>query len=157
MSSTGATFMNAARSAPAGILSSSTMIVIRIAITPSLNASRRPLCMLDVLEPLPCSLVPHVAGVERRRGFEQQHVALLLGDRPVLDPAWHHDALPGREIDVPAPQLHAERALHDEEHLVLVLVRVPDERAPEADELDHLSVQLAGDARVPVVVDACKW
>src|SRR4051794_14559445 len=42
---TGKTGASDSRSAPCGTLSSSTMIVIRIAITPSLNASSRPLLM----------------------------------------------------------------------------------------------------------------
>src|SRR5437879_745922 len=47
---TGMSGRNASQSVPCGTLSSSTMIVIRMAITPSLNASRRPFVMRRLLD-----------------------------------------------------------------------------------------------------------
>src|SRR5438876_4143897 len=47
---TGKSGRNASQSVPCGTLSSSTMMVIRIAITPSLNASRRPFVMRRLLD-----------------------------------------------------------------------------------------------------------
>src|SRR2546430_4265954 len=47
---TGTSGCSASQSVPCGTLSSSTMIVIRIAITPSLNPSRRPFVMRRLLD-----------------------------------------------------------------------------------------------------------
>src|SRR5216117_1745876 len=54
---TGTSGRNASQSVPCGTFSSRTMIVIRIAITPSLNASRRPLLILSSFQ-LPASGFP---------------------------------------------------------------------------------------------------
>src|SRR5207245_10189335 len=47
---TGTSGRSASQSVPCGTLSSSTMILIRIAITPSLNPSRRPFVMRRLLD-----------------------------------------------------------------------------------------------------------
>src|ERR1700749_121595 len=47
--STGAADCSAARSVPDGTLSSSTMMVMMMATTPSVKASSRPFCMIEVL------------------------------------------------------------------------------------------------------------
>src|SRR5262245_61028741 len=100
---------------PCGVRSSSTMMVMRIAITPSLNASRRPLDMLtrrsvppgrsQPLEPVERALVAHVAGVERGGGLEQHHLRLALGHGTVLHAARHDQELAGLEVDVPVAKL----------------------------------------------------
>jgi len=54
---------------------------------------------------------------------------------------------------VPIPKLHAEAALDDEEHFVLVVVVVPDERPLKLDQLDLLAVQLADDFRLPLLAE----
>ena len=44
--------------------------------------------------------------------------------------------------------VHAEASLHDQKHLVFIFMMMPRERAYEFDELDELSVQFTGNARV---------
>src|SRR5438552_3372007 len=144
------------------------MMVMMMAITPSLNASSRPLVMSRAraaarawrsqrrsqpLEPVERPLVADVPRVERRRRLEQQHLRLALGHGPVLDAARDDEELPRLEAHVPVAELHAELARHDEEHLVLEIVVVPHELALEPDELHHLAVELAHDLGDPVLVD----
>src|SRR5438105_5034350 len=78
-------------------------------------------------------LVLNVAGVEGGGGLEEEDVRLLLGDRPMLDAARDDQEFPLFQPDVAIAQLHAEAALHHQEHLVFVLMVVPDERPLELD------------------------
>src|SRR3989442_11093604 len=52
--------------------------------------------------------------------------------------------------------IHAETALHDHEHLVFIFMMMPGERALKLNQLYHLPIKFAGDARIPVIVDERK-
>src|SRR5262249_848341 len=92
----------------------------------------------------------HVAGVERRRGLEQQHVDLFRSDWPMLDAARHDDELAAFDSHRAIAKLHVEAALENEEELVFILVVMPHELAAEFHQLDMLAVQLADDLGVEV-------
>jgi hypothetical protein len=98
-------------------------------------------------------LVFHVAGVERGGWLEEQNPAFFVGDGLVLDSAGHDDELARFEFDAFVSEFDAEAALYHQEHLVFVLVVMPDELAFQLVELHQLSVQFAGDVGLPVFVD----
>ena len=77
----------------------------------------------------------------------------LLGDGAMFDAPGDDQELPFLQPDLTITELHDEASLHDQEEFVLVVVAVPDELAPELDELDVLAVQLADDFGTPVVVE----
>jgi len=69
----------------------------------------------------------------------------------VLDPAWNDEELARIKRDDALAEMDFEMALENEEQLVFVLVVVPHELALELDELHVLAVELADDARTPVL------
>ena len=68
----------------------------------------------------------------------------------MLDAARHDDKFACFEPHVALPKLHPKAARDDQEHLVLRLVAVPDERPLKLDQLHQLPVQLAHDLRLPM-------
>jgi hypothetical protein len=66
----------------------------------------------------------------------------------------HDEELALPEGDGSVPKLERQLAVEHEKHLVLVLVVVPDELPLELRQLHVLSVELAHDARAPVLRDA---
>ena len=66
----------------------------------------------------------------------------------------HDEELAFSDHDFAIAQPHGQRAVQDHEHFVFRVVVVPDEFALQLDELDVLAVQVAHDARVPIIVDA---
>src|SRR5687767_10345125 len=91
---TGRSGRRASRSIPSGVCSSSTMIVIRIAITPSVKASRRPLLMAPNMAKSSAMTSPvrglyvciDVDDVERGIEFYARGLGLELGRR--FDENW---------------------------------------------------------------------
>jgi hypothetical protein len=81
-------------------------------------------------------------------------VGLAGGDRLVLDAARHDQEIPLLEPHHPVAEVHVERALDDQEELVLGVVPVPDELPRELGELDVLAVERGHDARRPGLADA---
>ena len=65
----------------------------------------------------------------------------------MLDAARDDAELARGHLELAVAQAHADRALHDEKHLVLVLVEVPRERPEELRDLHVLPVELADDLR----------
>src|SRR6516165_1148711 len=63
--------------------------------------------------------------------------------------AWHDEELAFFKPDVLVAQLHAEAALYNKKHLVLVFVMVPNKLAFELVELDALAVQFGCDVGFP--------
>ena len=72
---------------------------------------------------------------------------LLLGDRTVLDPTRDHEEIAFMELDVPVPKLNRQPALQDEEEVVGVRVRVPDELTLDLDDGELVLVVVADDPR----------
>src|SRR6266446_4354842 len=97
-----------------------------------------------------CQPTLRVARVQRRHRLKQDHVDLLLCDRPMLGVARDDDEFPFLDRHPPISKLHRAPALVDQEEFVLVLVPMPDERALELDELHVVAVQLTDDLRVPM-------
>ena len=75
-----------------------------------------------------------------------------MGNGPVFDAARNDQELAFLEPDLPVAEIHPESSLHHQEHLVLVLMVVPDEFSLELDEFDKLAVELADDLRAPMIV-----
>ena len=61
-------------------------------------------------------LIAHVAGVQRGRRLEQQHMCFADGDRLVLDATGNDNELAGVEADDAVPQMDIEVPVNDEEH-----------------------------------------
>ncbi len=102
-----------------------------------------------------CTLIFHVAGVERRSGLEEHDPALFFGDRLMLDAARDDDEFAFADPFMAfakgfIAEVHAEAAFDDQEHLVFVVVVMPYEFGVGLHQLDHLSVELAGDMRLVV-------
>src|SRR6185312_11192734 len=113
---------------------------------------------LQPLELFPRALVARVPGVERAHGLEEDAVDFLIRRAGhVLHAARNDDELARADSDVAVAQFHDHAALHDVEHLVFGIMMVPGEVALELHELHVLAVQLADDARVPVVLDEAEF
>src|SRR5262249_28040870 len=98
------------------------------------------------------ALISHVSGVQGRFGLKQDDLGFLFGERPVLHATRDDDEFAGADADFAVPQLHPHAALHDEKHLVLVVVMMPDELALELHELDQAVVHLADDLGLPLIL-----
>src|SRR5215472_10159598 len=105
--------------------------------------------ILNPLELFARELIFDIAGVQRRGRFEQEHLALRFRNGTMLDTARHNDEFAGLDPFFPLPTvfpiIHAEPTLHDQEHFDFVFVVMPGKRALKLDELDQLTIQLAGD------------
>ena len=83
-------------------------------------------------------LILDVPRVQRGRGLEKQNPAFFIGDRLMLNSARDHDEF---------------SFLERQEHLVFVLMLMPDEFAFHLVELHLLAVEFACDVGLPVFVD----
>src|SRR5271155_3288089 len=106
--------------------------------------------ILDVLQLGHGALVGHVAGVERGGRLEEHHGTLLGCARAVLGAAWDDDELTFADLNVTGAQLHGEAAFDYEEHLVFMIVMVPEEVSLELDQLHVHAVDLTHDLRLPI-------
>jgi hypothetical protein len=102
---------------------------------------------------VPGPLILNVSGVESRGWFEQDNPAFFFRGWAVLYSTRHHDKLAGFDPFMMVEKIHAEAAFDDQKHFVFVLVMVKDKLAVQLNQLDLLSVELGGDARVVVVGD----
>ena len=80
--------------------------------------------------------------------------ALVGGVRFVLDAGGDDDQLARGNGFLPLPEIHAKSALDDQEHLVGVIVLVPDELARDLDQLDLIAVELADHLGAPMIGEA---
>ena len=78
---------------------------------------------------------------------------LLVRYGTVLHAARDDEQLALAELDVPVVQLDRQPPLEDEEEVVSVGVRVPDELALDLPDLDLVLVVVADDPRLEVLVD----
>jgi len=99
------------------------------------------------------ALVDEVAGIEGGGRLEQHDTALLVGNGFMFDLPRHNDELALLHRDRSVPELHPELSLDYQEHLVFVVMVVPDELALKLDQLDQLSIEFAGDVWLPVLVN----
>jgi hypothetical protein len=80
-------------------------------------------------------------------------VRLLVGDRTVLDAARDDEDVALAELDVSVTELDRQPSLEDEEEVVRVGVRVPNELALDLPDLDLVLVVVTDDPRLEVLVD----
>jgi hypothetical protein len=73
------------------------------------------------------------AGIQRSCRLKQQDRYLFGRHRPMLDSAWHDEELARFEPLLVIAEVHSETALDDEEHLVFVVMVVPDKFAVKFD------------------------
>ena len=97
-----------------------------------------------------------VSSVSCRRGFENEDLGFFVGRGSVLDAARDDQELARAQLDGSVAEFDAHPPTPDEEHLIRVLVMVPDKRALELDELHFLPVQLCDDPGAPVFGDERK-
>lgn len=83
-----------------------------------------------------CKFVDDIAGVHGRGRLKKQYPALFVSYGLVLDSAGHNDELAFFEWHNFVAELDTEPALHDEKHLVFILVVMPNEFAFQFVELD---------------------
>src|SRR6185436_18682390 len=101
----------------------------------------------------PGSVADRIAGVGRRLRLEQRDPTLFFGNRAVADAAGHDEAVAFGEQHVALVESDPEPAPEDEEELVLGLVLVPDELAPDPGDLEELTIQRRDHARRPELGD----
>ncbi len=94
-----------------------------------------------------------VPGVERRPGLEEEDLAIGLTHRLMLDAARHDQELAGFHAHLAVAKSHPQDAVHHQEQLILVLVVMPDEFPIESRQLHLHVVDIAGNTRVPRVVE----
>jgi hypothetical protein len=94
-----------------------------------------------------------VPSVERRDRLKKHNPAFCLRHWTMFHTARYHDKLALFNPFVAVAKVHAEAAFDYEEHLVFVLMMMKYEGAVQLDELDVLSVELGGDARLVVIGD----
>ena len=97
-----------------------------------------------------------IAGVHRGRRLDHHDVALVVGARAMLDALRDDVQLSRAELYVAVAQLQGEVAADDEEHLVGLRVRVPDELAVDPGQPDVVVVERRDRERAPVLTDACQ-
>ena len=78
---------------------------------------------------------------------------LLVGDRAVLDSPRNDEEVSFLQLDVPVSQLDRQAPFEDEEEVVRLGVRVPDELALQLPDLDLVVVVVANDARLEVLLE----
>ena len=98
-------------------------------------------------------LVLDVPRVQRGRGLEKQDPAFFIGDRLVLDSPRDHDELAFLELNGLVAEFDAKPSFDHEEHLVFILMVMPDEFAFQLVELHQLAVEFTCDVWLPVFVD----
>ena len=94
-----------------------------------------------------------VARVRRPARLDQEDVRLLVRDGTMLHAARDDEELSLAELNVPVAQLDRQPPLEDEEEVVRVGVRVPDELALDLPDLDLVLVVVADDPRLEVLVE----
>src|SRR5215472_18720781 len=77
---------------------------------------------------------------------------LFFGDRLMLDAVRHDDKLALAHNCFMSAEFHSKCAFDDQEHLVFVVVMMPDELAFQLDRLYDEIVDLAEDARIEVIL-----
>jgi hypothetical protein len=89
--------------------------------------------------------------------FEEQHLALFVGDRPVFHAARYDNQFTWFDADTLLRSVlaifHPKPAIHHEEELVFIFVMMPGERSLKLDQLHILAVEFGSDARIPMIVD----
>src|SRR6266851_6774774 len=88
---------------------------------------------LDALELGDRPFVSDIAGVQRRFWFDQDNVDLFVRNGAVLDAARDNNELAFAHQAFTISEFHAERALHDEKKLILVIVMMPEKFSFELD------------------------
>lgn len=81
----------------------------------------------------------------------------MLRDRSVLYAAGYDKKFIFLQEDCLVAQFHLELAFDDIKHFIFMLMFMPDKFALEFDKLDVLTVELACDAGIPVIVDEGKF
>src|SRR5262249_19110858 len=88
---------------------------------------------------------------------DQQQLDFVLGERFVLDALWNNEHLARRDMDGAVAKVDAQLAFDNDERLVGVLVVMPDEIAPELDDLELVVVHLRDDLGLPLFAKQCEF
>src|SRR5918911_3606994 len=83
-----------------------------------------------------CSFVLDVARVERGDRLEEHDVGFFFGNGAMLQPSRDDDELTLLDPLAVVLVLHPEAPFHDHEHLIFMIVMVPDKWALKFHELD---------------------
>ena len=69
----------------------------------------------------------HVARIERRGRLKQENMGFRKRHGPMLDAARDDEKLTFVQPHLPIAEVHSEASLHHQEHLVFMLMMVPEE------------------------------
>lgn len=94
-----------------------------------------------------------VAGIEQVSRLEEKELDLLFRYRTVLYTSGYYHQFSSAELDAAISKVDSQNATEDEEHLVLVVVLMPDELPFHLDHFDFLAVELGDDPGPPVLVN----
>ena len=107
----------------------------------------------DSLQVFHRPLVAHIAGIEGGLRLEQHYVSFRIRNRQVLHAAGHDDEFAGLDDLFMVAKAHAQFALEHQEEFVFVFMRMPDKLAFELNQLYVTIIQLARDARIPLILE----
>src|SRR5260370_22535903 len=110
------------------------------------RSPREQIADLDALELGDCPFVGDVPRVQRRFWFDQDDVDLFVRNWAVLDAARDDNELAFAHQTFTISEFDAERALHDEQKFILVIVMMPEKFSLYLDRFHHAIIDLAYDA-----------
>lgn len=93
-----------------------------------------------------------VSGINGTDWLEKHNMNFAFGAWTMFNTARYDDELSLLDRDRPIPKEHVERARHYQEHLVFMLMRMPNEVTLKLDQLHMLTVELTDDLRNPVSI-----
>src|SRR6266436_5030278 len=105
----------------------------------------------DVLELGDCPFVGDVAGVQSRFWLQQQYLRLLIGNRQMLCSMRHDNEFSLTNNLFVIAEFHSQGALDDQEHLIFLLMMMPNELALQLDCFHVRVIDLADDLRTPLI------
>src|ERR1700680_2804989 len=95
------------------------------------------------------AFVDDIPCVQRGCRLKEDHPAFFVSHGTMLDSPGNDNELAFLQPPLPVAELHPEAAFRHQEHLVFLVMMVPDELALEFAELHHLAIEFSRDVRFP--------
>ena len=95
----------------------------------------------------------HPTGMVRRRRLHEHDPRVRCRYRTMLNAGWDHDHLSRANVLHGIAKTHFQRPLHDVEHFVFLIVRMPHELPFDFGQLDLLAIEFRHHVRGPLGID----
>src|ERR1700676_1313912 len=99
------------------------------------------------------AFVDDIPCVQRGCRLKEDHPAFFVSHGTMLDSPGNDNELAFLQPHLPVAELHPEAAFRHQEHLVFLVMMVPDELALEFAELHHLAIEFSREVRFPGVLN----